>query len=308
LPVINKKPPSSRSNLWLNLGLISGTWGSSFLFIKLISPTVPPFAFAAERGFIAMIALLAWLTIRRPPKSAADTWSRARTWRNLGHMIVLGTTNGWLSNVLTVVAARHLDSAMVAMSQAAVPLMVAGLAHFLFEDERFQLRQLLGILTGSVGILLIIGPLAVFGGRGSIIGIGAMLLTALSYACGTVYRRRMRSTDSAVLACGQQACGAVIATAISLSTESFAPASQSAEIWLWLAVIGVVCSAVPTVLYLRLLTRTAAVPAALVAYLQPVWASLLGSVVLGEQTSGEALIGTGLVFVAIAVSTGHRAR
>jgi|GEM_PF-279091 drug/metabolite transporter (DMT)-like permease len=304
--VINKETTLNRSGLWLNLAVISGTWGGSFLFVKLITPEVPPFAFAAERGFIAAVALLAWLAVRRAPARAAATRSRQSGWSDFGHMIVLGTTNGWLANVLTAVAARHLDSATVAMSQAAVPVMVAVLAHFLFEDERFQLRQLVGIVTGFFGILLIIGPLAVFGGRGSMIGIGAMLLTALSYAAGTVYRRRMRATDSAVLACGQQTCGAVIAAAISLAIETFAPARQSADVWLWLIVVGVLCSAVPTAMYLRLLTRAAAVPSALVAYLQPVWAALLGWAVLGERSGAEALIGAGLVIVAIGVSTGRR--
>jgi len=46
------------SEEWSSLALISAAWGSSFLFVKLISASVPPFAFAAERGLIAMAALL----------------------------------------------------------------------------------------------------------------------------------------------------------------------------------------------------------------------------------------------------------
>lgn len=294
--------------LWLNLVLISGTWGSSFILVKLISPSVPPFAFAAERGGIAMTALLLWLAVRSPLGGGTGPRTRVWTWRNLRHMVVLGTTNGWLANVLTAVAVVYADSAVVAMIQATVPLMVAVLAHFLFEDERFRTRQLIGVLMGLFGIALIIGPLAVFGGRGSLIGIGAMLFTAFSYASGTIYGRHIAATDSAVLACGQQACGALIAAAISLLTESFTIWNQPARIWLLLTIVGVLCSAVPTVLYLRLLSRTTAVPAALVAYLQPVWAMLLGWLVIGEQISSLALIGTALVFVAVTVSTRRQAR
>ena len=43
-------------------------------------------------------------------------------------MVTLGTTNGRLTNVLTASAVRHVDNAVVAMLQAAVPLMVAVLA------------------------------------------------------------------------------------------------------------------------------------------------------------------------------------
>jgi hypothetical protein len=37
----------SRLALWVNLIVISGTWGSSFAFVKLITGSMYPFAFAA---------------------------------------------------------------------------------------------------------------------------------------------------------------------------------------------------------------------------------------------------------------------
>ena len=291
------------STLWVNLLVISGTWGSSFVFVKLITVSMQPFAFAASRGFIAMSALLAWLMLRRQTASDHARPARLSPWANIGHMVVLGTTNGWLANVLTAIAVSRVDSAVVAMLQASVPLMVAVLAHFLFAEEPFRPRQFIGIMIGLAGILLIVGPVAVFGGRASLLGIAAMLLTALSFACGTVYGRYVASTNPAALACGQQACGAVIALIISLLLEPPGEWSQPTRVWLLLAVVGVICSALPTALYLRLLARAAAVPAALVAYLQPVWATLLGWVVLGEQVRPISLLGTGIVVAGIVVTT-----
>lgn len=289
--------------LWLNLIVISGTWGSSFVLVSLITESMPPFAFAASRGFIAMSALLAWLALRSRTPFAYRGQTPAIAWKNIGHIIVLGTTNGWFANVLTATAVSHVDSSVVAMLQACVPLMVAVLAHFLFVEEPFRARQLVGIMTGLTGILLIVGPVAVFGARGSLVGITAMLLTALSFACGTVYGRYIASPNPAALACGQQACGAIFAAIISLLFEPQAAWSQPARVWLLLAIVGVICSALPTALYLRLLARAAAVPAALVAYLQPVWATLLGWAVLGEQVRAIALLGTGIVIVGVVVAS-----
>ena len=78
---------------------------------------------------------------------------------------------------------------------------------------------------------------------------------------------------------------------------------QPATVWLLLAIVGVICSALPTALYLRLLARSPSVPAALVAYLQPVWATLLGWAVLGEQVRAVAWLGTGIVILGIVVTT-----
>ncbi len=293
----------STAGLWTNLIVISGTWGSSFVLVKLITASMYPFAFAASRGFIAMAALLAWLALtRRPPPTVGDH-SQPRPWKTIGHMLVLGTTNGWLANVLTATAVSRVDSAVVAMLQAAVPLMVAVLAHFIFVEEPFRPGQFIGIMTGLTGILLIVGPVAVFGGNGTVLGITAMLLTALSYACGTIYGHYVASNNPAALACGQQACGAVVAVVISLLVEPGATWNQPITVWLLLAVVGVVCSAVPTALYLGLLARAASVPAALVAYLQPVWATMLGWAILGEQIRAVAWLGTAIVIVGIVLTT-----
>jgi drug/metabolite transporter (DMT)-like permease len=118
----------STPTLWTNLIVISGTWGSSFVFVKLITESMYPFAFAASRGFIAMTALLAWLASRRRALPAYGSGSLPRLWKIIGHMVVLGITNRWLTNVLTATAVSRVDSAVVAMLQAAVPLMVAVLA------------------------------------------------------------------------------------------------------------------------------------------------------------------------------------
>jgi drug/metabolite transporter (DMT)-like permease len=291
------------SALWVNLIVISGTWGSSFVFVKLITESMHPFEFAASRGFIAMSALLVWLVLRARPPPLCQAPLRPSGWKSFRHMIVLGTTNGWLANALTAVAVSRVDSAVVAMLQASVPLMVAVLAHFFFVEEPFRPRQFIGIMTGLSGILLIVGPIGVLGGRGSLLGITAMLLSAFCLACGTIYGRHIASTNPAALACGQQACGAAVAVVISLLFEPRGEWSQPASVWLLLAIVGVICSALPTTLYLRLLARTASVPAALVAYLQPIWATVLGWAILGEQIRGVALLGTGIVVAGVVITT-----
>jgi len=45
------------------------------------------------------------------------------------------------------------------------------------------------------------------------------------------------------------------------------------------------------------------VPAALVAYLQPVWATALGWAILGEQIRAVAWLGTAIVVAGIALTT-----
>jgi drug/metabolite transporter (DMT)-like permease len=302
LSMRNGSPIQSHSGLWFDFVLISGMWGSSFLFIKLINNTIPPFSFATIRGFIAMVALLVWLVFRRSPRSSSERSNQA-VWQNVCHMVVLGTTNGWLANAMTVTALRYLDSALVAIVLATVPLLVAVLGHFAFAEERFQLGRLFGVSVGFIGALLVIGPLAVFGGRGSLVGIVAMLVTAFSYACGTLYGRFLAGTDVAIIACGQQAVGGIVGGIIALLSEPPSIITQPIRTWLLLAIIGVLCSALPTALYLRLLGRTTSVAAGSIALLQPVWAMMLGWMILGERISAGALFGAMLIIFGIVMAS-----
>ena len=165
-------------------------------------------------------------------------------------MIVLGTTNGWLTNVLTAVAVSRVDSAVVAMLQASVPD-GRGVGAFFLCRRAFPVPPIHRNHDRADRYPVIVGPIGVFGGRGSLLGIAAMLLSALCYACGTVYGRHIASTNPAALACGQQTCGAAVAVIISLLCEPRGEWSQPASVWLLLAIVGVIWSAVPTAPYLR---------------------------------------------------------
>ena len=96
-----------------------------------------------------MSALLAWLALRSRTQPAHNQRPRLALGENIRHMVVLGTTNGWLANVLTAIAVSRVDSAVVAMLQASVPLMVALLAHFLFVAEPSRARRFIGTIGTS---------------------------------------------------------------------------------------------------------------------------------------------------------------
>ena len=81
--------------------------GQRFVCVTLITELMYPFASAASRGFIAMAALLAWLASRRRVLPAYGSHPLPRLWKTIGHMVIPGTTNGWLNSVLTDTAVSH---------------------------------------------------------------------------------------------------------------------------------------------------------------------------------------------------------
>ena len=276
-------------------------WASGFLFIKL-SAEVPPFAIAAMRGLIGASALGLWfLALGRSPLPKRREW---RDW------LFLGTFNGWGPNVLVAYALTQITAGSAAMIQASGPLIVAVMAHMILADERLSARRACGVLVGFVGIGILIGPAAFPDSGISVTGALAMLATATSYAIGNIYARAIKDADPARLALGQQIFSAVPATALTLlliGPAAFAAVPASALPLLGLGVLG---TAIPILLFMKLIREAGPTRAAMVGYLMPVWTAVLAVTFLGERIGVREILG-GLVVltgVAIVSTTGRLKR
>lgn len=273
-------------------------WGSSFLFIKLTGGEVSPLAVAAGRGLIGAATLALWILWRGE--------SPLPRRHEIRHWLVLGTTNGWVPNVLVAYALVRLATGPAAMIQAAGPLVVAILAHFLFREERLTRRRLAGVLLGMAGVALLIGPRLVEGG-GTALGVLAMVGVMLSYSAGNLYVRTVPAAagDPGRLALGQQVFSGLVALTLTLmlaGPSALAPLGDHLPAML---ALGVVATALPMALFMRLIRAAGPTRAAMTGYLVPTFATLLGVAVLGEtlelrQLAGGCIILAGVFLVSTA--------
>lgn len=134
----------------------------------------------------------------------------------------------------------------------------------------------------------------------------ACLGAALSYAFAGVYGRRFRRMGiaPAEAAAGQVTASAVLILPIMLVVDQpwTLSAPPSLTVWLALAGLALLSTALAYVLYFRILAAAGATNLLLVTLLIPVPATLLGATVLGEQLeprhfAGMTLIGLGLVLI-----------
>jgi drug/metabolite transporter (DMT)-like permease len=284
------------SSVLVNLFAVSLLWGSSFLFVKLTNGEISPFALAACRGLIGTAALAAYFVWRgmdlRPRREEVVHW------------IVLGMSNGWLPNILLAYAMTQIGSGLGAMIQASGPLMIAALAPLFFQEERLTPRRALGVLVGFAGMAVLIGPNA-FGG-GSLMGALARVAIAASYSAGNLYVRAIPKLDPVRLAFGQQLFSGAPALALALAVggaSAFAPALDHAAA---LIALGVLATAAPMALFMRLIQEAGPVRASMVGYLQPVIATVLGVAFLAETIGPRELAGGVIVLAGVALVTWQR--
>jgi drug/metabolite transporter (DMT)-like permease len=283
--------------LWWRLLVIGGLWGSSFPLLRLVASEMSPFALAALRGGFAALGVLAFLVVTRQLTGKLQ----------LRHWLVLGTTNGWVPNVLTAFALGSIEAAPAALIHATTPLIVALLAVPLLRDERAGPRAVAGLLVGFGGIALLLGPDA-FAGRASFTGGVLILLSGVSYALGTIYARRVRPGAPAQLALGQQVVSGSVAAMLALPLAPAGAYDLSLATFAVVALLGVFASAVPLTMFLSLLARARATDASMVGYLQPPFAAAVGAVLLGEVPSALVLLGGAIVLAGVWLGTSQPRR
>ncbi|MBR0679800.1 DMT family transporter [Roseomonas eburnea] len=289
-------PPLTGPALWTRLVVIGALWGAAFPLIRWLAFHLPPFALAGVRGALAATAVLVFLWFRRELPGIGRSVVVAA--------LLLGTLNGVLPNTLMPMALQRIEAAPASLVQAAGPLVVTLLAAAFLPGEVPTRRMLLGVAVGFCGIALVIGPDGL--GGGTLLGAALVFGATFSYAVGTIWLRRADRGPAAALALAQQAVSAVLSGSLALAVDGPGALVQPPQVWVVAVVLAIFATAVPLTLFLGLVTRARAADAAMVGYLQPVFATAIAAAWLGEVPSWRVLAGGAVVLAAIWLVTGRR--
>ena len=184
---------------------------------------------------------------------------------------------------------RHLASSLTGVLVASAPLFVALLAVWFDAEERATGARLAGLLTGILGVALLLG-LEVRAARAP----GAMvLLAAFGYGVGALWLKRFAGLEPLAVMGSAMAAGAVL---LLPAAAAGAPAGwPGAGPLAATVVLGVLCTAAGFALFARLVRAVGASRASTVAYVAPVFSVIFGTVFLGERLRPSMLGGLALI-------------
>ncbi|MCQ8279053.1 DMT family transporter [Acetobacteraceae bacterium KSS8] len=287
---------------WAILFGLSLLWAGSFFFYKVLAPIVPPFTLVFARMGLSALTLLPVLLMSQPIR-----FERRAAWRLSLWFLVLGLLNCALPFCLFAWSERTIPSGLAALLNAPTPIVTAVIAHVI-RDERLTRRTLAGVLLGFAGVAVLIGPGigALFDPHAddlAILAEFACVLATLSYAVGAVSARRLRGLSPLQMAGGQAAGGTVLMAPLAIGVDRFWQLPPIGALgWASLFGIAVLSTSLAYLLFFRLLASSGATRAALVTFLVPVTALLLGLLFLGEPVQRRdgpaiALIGLGLAVI-----------
>lgn len=283
---------------WTAFAVVYLVWGSTYLAIKVMVGTIPPLLGAGVRFLVAGLLLAGWVTARHG--RAAFTWRP----RQLGAVALTGLLLVVGGPGLTTVAEQHVPSGLAALLVASVPLWVV--LWRLAAREHVGLLPAAGVVLGLVGVGVLVWPA---GGRGvvagaSLLGVGLLLVVALSYATGSFLSPRLPlPADTFSTSAAQMLLAGLTMTAAGLLTGEasrldFASVSSS-SVWALSYLIGP-GSLLAYTAYVWLLAHVPVAKVTTYAHVNPVVAVLLGWLVLSEQLTARILVGAALTLAGVA--------
>ncbi len=282
---------------WVCLLIVYLVWGSTYLAIRVGVETIPPLLMAAARNLVAGLIMfpLAMRGRRKGSGQGARRWPSRKEW--LGCAIVgvlLLVANGAVG-----IGEQTVPSGLAALLVATVPLWLLGIDAVL-NHAGLGLAPLAGLALGLAGVGLLSG----FGDRSggvSAAGVVVILAAAVAWALGTIMARRLTLPSSPALASGMQLlCGGV--ALLILGAGEFGDlrlAHISGRSWLAFGYLIVMGSIVAFSAYGIAIRTLPTATVATYAYVNPVIAVLLGTLILNERLTPAILAGGALIVGAV---------
>ena len=288
---------TSRSTVLLPLALatIYVVWGSTYLAIRVMVETIPPLLGAGVRFLIPGALFTAYVVARRGVAPFRVRRAQLVAVAVVATLLLVGGNGG------VTVAEQDAPSGLAALIIAAVPLWVVLLR--LLVRERVPRVTLAGVALGLAGVAILVVP----GDRPDDAALWAVLLLVASSACwatGSFVSSRIELPDDMLVTTAlQMLIGGALFVAAGLGAGEGAEievgdvSGRSLAALVYLATAG---SLVAFTAYLWLLENAPISTVATYAFVNPVFAVVLGWAILDEELTTAMLVAATVIVVSVA--------
>jgi drug/metabolite transporter (DMT)-like permease len=285
------RPPRSAYVAWV---VVCVLWGTTYLAIRIALETMPPLSMAGARWAAAGAIILVVLVATRTPIPGPRHWPAL----TLLGVLLMGFGNGgvaWAEQVI--------PSGLAAVLVAGIPFWMVGVELLMPHGDRLSRRRLFGLIVGFAGIVLLVWPELRTGAGGRfLIAAVATQIACLGWAIGSSYSRRRHADENVLAAAALQMLGGGIVLAVAgaacgeWASMRFNARTTSALVYLIAAGSIAGYSA-----YAYALKYLPVATVSLYAYVNPVIAVILGTLVLNEPLSPRIAVAGVVVLTGMAL-------
>ncbi len=264
-------------------------WGIPYLLIRVAVRQLDPGVLVFLRTAPAAALLWPLVIARRHVPAVLAHWR----W-----IVIFGVVEFGVPWYFMASAERHLTSSLTSLLICCVPLLSILGQRLRPGREPVSRRRYAGLLTGVVGVALLVG----FNVQsGSLIWMGAMLVVCVGYTVGpAILSSKLASVPGLAIVAGATT---VVALAWLPWTVARWPERVNAETWSSVAVLSVVCTAGAFLCFHELVKEAGPSRATVVTYVNTALAVVLGVAILNEPLTTGIVLGFPFVLVGSVLAT-----
>lgn len=269
-------------------------WGVPYFFIRIAAEEFSPSMIIFARTILGAIVLIPLAIKRNSLRPALKAWKYV-----LAFAVIEMVIPWWMLTTAQSGNPVHISSGLAGLLIGTVPFFSLFLGYFYMGDKSvFHPKTILGLVTGFVGLFLLVG-IDAFQGHVDPFWVGVVIIGAIGYAIAPtiVAKHASKVPSEGVISISMVMVAAVYA--VPAFSQPFQPGvvEATSDGWIALAVLGVVCSAIAFVVFFALIKEIGSTRATLITYPNTLIAILLGVLFLQEPLTPGMMVGIPLVIL-----------
>jgi drug/metabolite transporter (DMT)-like permease len=284
---------TTKQKAYIALTLTSTVWGTSWVVSKIGIQKVPGLEVASVRQLIAGVLLVSFFLIKgeKLPTKKEFLW--------LGMMAVLLFVS---ANGIATLALKTIPSGMGALISALYPLCVVIIERLFFKNTRITPLTFTGLLLGIGGIALVFYDNAFHNhSEGYTWGSILSLIAMLSWSIGTIVLSRTKLKINPYYATGWEMLisSFILLIMLAVSGKSIPLSQIPLQSWGAIAYLVIASNLITFAAFIYTMKHLEPAVASLYAYINPIVAILVGSLVVDEKITLKIIAGSLITLIGV---------
>ena len=271
---------------WFLLILLSAIWGGAFTLNKMALDSFTPEVIVAGRlisGSVFLVALIYFLYKRFSINLA-----------QVNYYLFMSLVGIVIPFIAIITGQKNIDSAMAGILMATMPISTILLSHLFLDDEKMNKQKFIGFIISFLGVFILIYREDLFIDNSISETFESQLLVILGatlYAFAAIYGKKYKITDPLSASTGTILFATFFMTIYLIFIDQSKPSYSNLLLDMNILLLGVLCTAIATVIYFQILQSEGASFISMMNFLIPLWAILFGIIILNDQFSWNYILG-----------------
>ena len=270
---------------WFLLILLSAIWGGAFTLNKMALDSFTPEVVVAGRlisGSVFLVALIYFLYKRFSINLA-----------QVNYYLFMSLVGIVIPFIAIITGQKNIDRAMAGILMATMPISTILLSHLFLDDEKMNKQKFIGFVISFLGVFILIYRDDLFIDNSISETFESQLLVILGatlYAFAAIYGKKYKITDPLSASTGTILFATFFMTIYLIFIDQSKPSYSNLLLDMNILLLGVLCTAIATVIYFQILQSEGASFISMMNFLIPLWAILFGIIILNDQFSWNYIL------------------